>query len=64
MVFASWRGFVSPLRHRAANGSCLWGGHEIWWELEAPSVDQALSHLPGYVADRTTAVRIADVDIP
>jgi hypothetical protein len=63
-AFAAWRGFASPLRRRATIGSCLSGGHEIWWELEAASEDEALRHLPGYVADRTKAIRVSHVHVP
>jgi hypothetical protein len=63
-AFAAWRGFASPLRRRATIGSCLSGGHEIWWELEAASEDEALGRLPGYVADRTKAIRVSQVQIP
>jgi hypothetical protein len=63
-AFAAWRGFPSQLRRRATIGSCLSGGHEIWWELEAASADEALGHLPGYVADRTEAIRVSQVQVP
>jgi hypothetical protein len=63
-AFAAWKGFESPLRHRATIGSCLSGGHEIWWELEAASAVSALGHLPRYVAERTEAIRISDVHVP
>jgi hypothetical protein len=63
-AFAAWKGFESPLRHRATIGSCLAGGHEIWWELEAVSAAGALGHLPRYVAERTEAIRISDVHVP
>ena len=29
VVFASFKGFARPLRHRAAVGSCACGGHEL-----------------------------------
>ena len=54
VVFASFKGFASPLRHRAAVGSCAWGGHELWWDLEADSDADALGLLPRHVAERTT----------
>jgi hypothetical protein len=63
-AFAAWKGFDSPLRHRATIGSCLAGGHEIWWELEAASGLDALGQLPSYVAQRTEAIRISDVHVP
>jgi len=42
----------------------VYGGHEIWWLVSAPSEDEALQLLPYYVAERTTAVPIAHVEIP
>jgi hypothetical protein len=62
--FAAWKGFQSPLRHRATIGSCLAGGHEIWWQLEAASPAVALGHLPRYVPERTEVIRISDVHVP
>ena len=62
--FAAWKGFASPLRHSLAVGSCAAGGHEVWWDLEAAGAEQALSLLPRYVAARTTAVAIGDIEIP
>lgn len=63
-AFAAWKGFESPLRHRATIGSCLAGGHEIWWELEAPSDAAALGQLPHFVAKRTEVTRVWDVQVP
>ena len=63
-VFASFKGHSSPLRHRATLASCRSGGHTIWWEVEAASEGEALALLPGYVAERTTAARVSEVEIP
>lgn len=63
-AFAAWRGFPSPLRSRATIGSCLSGGHEIWWELEAEDEQDALAYLPAYVAERTEAIRVSSVRVP
>jgi hypothetical protein len=63
-AFAAWSGFASPLRRRAAIGSCHFGDHEIWWEVEAATADEALGHLPWYLAIRTRAIRIREVAIP
>ena len=63
-VFASFRGHQSPLRHRATVASCRSGGHAIWWKVQATSEEQALELLPPYVAERTTAVRVNEVEIP
>jgi len=63
-VFASFAGHPSPLRHRLTIGSCRFGGHAIWWDVNAVSETQALQLLPAYVAQRTTVVAIATVEIP
>jgi hypothetical protein len=64
VVFASFKGHDSPLRHETTLASCRSGGHAIWWNVEAPSAEDALRLLPSYVADRTTVVRISEVEIP
>ena len=64
VVFAAFRGHESPLRHRATLGSCRSGGHAIWWTVQADSENDALALLPFYVAERTTATRVSEVDIP
>ena len=64
VVFAAFKGHDSPLRHRATLASCAYGGHAIWWEVEAATETAALALLPFYVAERATATRVAEVDIP
>jgi hypothetical protein len=64
VVFASFKGHPSPLRHRATLASCRSGGHSIWWEVEAESREDALALLPTYVAERTTVARVNEVEIP
>jgi hypothetical protein len=64
VVFASWRGFDSPLRHHVTVGSCPSGGHAIWWQVEAAGEAEALAQLPRYVAERTTAMQVSEVEIP
>jgi hypothetical protein len=64
VVFASFQGHDSPLRHQATLASCRCGGHAIWWTVEAASEAEALALLPFYVAERTTAAQVSDVDIP
>jgi len=64
VVFASFKGHASPLRHRATVASCRSGGHAIWWSVEATSEDDALRLLPAYVAARTTVTRVNEVEIP
>ena len=63
-VFASFKGHESPLRHRAAIASCAFGGHAIWWRVEAAGETEALGLLPFFVAQRATATRIRAVEIP
>jgi hypothetical protein len=64
VVFAAFRGHQSPLRHRATLASCRSGGHAIWWTVQADSENDALALLPFYIAERTTATRVSEVDIP
>lgn len=63
-MYAAWKGFDSPLRHGATLASCLEGGHAIWWEVEASDGGRALSLLPPYVATRTAALAVSEVEIP
>jgi hypothetical protein len=63
-VFASFKAFESPLRHGVAVGSCHFGTHRIWWEVDATTGDEALTYLPHYVAERTAAIRIGDIQTP
>jgi hypothetical protein len=64
VVFASFKGHESPLRHQSTLGSCRSGGHAIWWTVEAATEQEALALLPSYVAERTTATRVSEVPIP
>jgi hypothetical protein len=64
VVFASFKGHRSPLRHQATVGSCRSGGHAIWWTVDATSEEDALRLLPFYVAERTTVARVSEVQIP
>jgi hypothetical protein len=64
IVFASFRGHRSPLRHQPTLASCRSGGHAIWWAVEAESEQDAIGLLPAYVADRTIATGVTDVQIP
>jgi hypothetical protein len=63
-VFAAFKGRTSPLRRQVTLASCLAGGHVIWWTVEAASELEALALLPEYVAKRTTAVHVSEVEIP
>jgi hypothetical protein len=64
VVFASFKGHESPLRRKPTLGSCRSGGHAIWWTVEAASEADALALLPFYVAERTTATDVGEVEIP
>jgi hypothetical protein len=64
VVFASFKGYKSPLRHRPTLASCRSGGHAIWWTVEAESEADALRLLPYYVAERTTVAPVSEVEIP
>jgi hypothetical protein len=64
VVFASFKGHESPLRHQATLASCRSGGHAIWWTVEASSEEDALQLLPLYVAERTIATPVSEVGIP
>lgn len=64
IAFASFKGHESPLRHQPALASCASGGHAIWWSVEAATEAEALALLPFFVAERSTATRVGEVDIP
>ena len=64
VVFAAFKGHESPLRRRPTLASCRSGGHAIWWAVEADTEEDALRLLPYYVAERTTASRVSEVEIP
>jgi hypothetical protein len=64
VVFTAFRGHQSPLRHRPTLASCRSGGHAIWWTVHADSETAALALLPFYVAERTTATRVSEIEIP
>lgn len=63
-AFAAWHGFASPLRRETAASSCLAGGHAVWWRVEALDFRSALALLPPYVAVRTEAIPVRDIDTP
>ncbi len=64
VVFASFKGHQSRLRHQATLASCRSGGHGIWWAVEAESEEDALRLLPSYVAERTTVTPVNAIRIP
>ena len=45
----------------ASNGHAI---HAIWWTVDATTAEEALRLLPFYVAERTTATAISDIEIP
>jgi len=63
-AFASFRGFDSPLRRGAALASCLYGGHSVWWTVEAPSAEGARALLPFFVAERASVTPVTEVALP
>lgn len=64
VVFAAFKGHQSPLRHQPTLASCRSGGHAIWWTVDAADEAQALQLLPPYVARRSTATLVNEVEIP
>ena len=64
IVFTSFKGHESRLRHRATLASCRSGGHTIWWTVDAGDEAEALRLLPPYVAERTTVAQVDEVQIP
>jgi hypothetical protein len=64
VAYASFKGQESRLRGRSTLASCRSGEHTIWWDVEAASDRDALALLPFYVAERTTATVVREVQIP
>jgi hypothetical protein len=64
VVYAAFKGHDSPLRRQPTVASFRSGKHEIWWTVEATSERAALELVPFYVAQRTTAAEVSDVQIP
>ncbi len=64
VAFAAFKGHDSSLRHLPALASCTAGDHAIWWTVEAASAADALALLPFFVAERSTAVAVTEVQIP
>ena len=63
-TFTAWHGFQSPLRQGPADCTCLAGGHDLWWRVEAVDRDAALALLPPFLAHRTRAIPVCRVHIP
>jgi hypothetical protein len=63
-AFAAWKGFESTLRREPVLSTCLAGGHELWWRVDAATPEAALAELPAFVARRSTAIAIREVRVP
>lgn len=63
-AFAAWRPFDSPLRGSPVPSTCLAGGHQIWWLVEADDEAAALALLPEFVAVRTEATAVRYFEVP
>jgi hypothetical protein len=63
-AFAAWHGYESPLRGTRAISSCLEGGHSLWWRVDTPNAEAALSLLPPFVRARSEAEEVREVAIP
>ena len=57
-------GLREPAAPPPGASTCLAGGHEIWWRVEADDERLALALLPRYVAERTTPIAVREVEIP
>ena len=64
IAIAAWRAFESPLRGGRPLGSCITGGHQVWWIVRASDMEAALAQLPPYVAERTVAEEVREVPLP
>ena len=64
VAYRAFKGSDSPLRHHRTLASCPFGGHAIWWSVEAGTEEEALELLPFFLAERATATRVEQVDIP
>lgn len=63
-AFAAWHGIDRPLRRQTAISTCRGGGHLLWWTVTAENESLALALLAPFVADRTTATKVWEVQIP
>jgi hypothetical protein len=64
IAIAAWKAFESPLAGGRPLGSCMSGGHGVWWIVRAPDLEAALAQLPPYVAARTVAEEVRQVPLP
>ena len=64
VVFAAFEGHESSIRRTPTLASCGSGEHVLWWTVDAASTAEALALLPFYVAERTIATSVSEVQIP
>jgi hypothetical protein len=64
IAYTAFKGHDSTLRYHATLASCPSGGHAIWWAVDAATEQEALSLLPFFVAERSTATRVGEIEIP
>jgi len=53
-----------PMRHGRVLSTCLAGGHGLWWQVHAAHRSDALALLPTFVAARTEAIEVREIEIP
>jgi hypothetical protein len=63
-AFAAWSGYESPLRHHPTLSSCVEGGHQLFWQVEADDEQAARALLPEWIAERTEISSVREVEIP
>ena len=51
VVFATFKGYTSPLRDRATLASCRFGGHAILWTVDTACERAALALLSRLILD-------------
>ena len=61
---AAWHGHDSPLRGTTALCSCVHGGHEVVWDVEAADEHAALALVPPFVAARARVVPVRPFPTP
>ena len=61
---AEAQGIRPGMRRGEALATCRFGGHDIWWLVEAAAAPEALAQLPFFVARRATVTRVGAVEIP
>ncbi len=64
VVFASFKGHQSPLRQRPPSRRAAPAATRSGGRSKPASQEEALAQLPFYVAERTTATSVSEVEIP